>query len=99
MGTPSKNPTSTQEWPDLPPAAKDKFPTKDELSAGGEALIGANGQLAAGDEPTDGNEPRAEDKASGERRPDADDGVGETLAPLSPVVGGDSWAEQVEAGA
>lgn len=99
MGSPSKNPTSTQEWPDLPPTAKVKFPTKDELSVGGEALIGANGQLAAGDGPTDENEPRAEDKASEERRPDAGDSVGETLAPLSPVVGGDSWAEQVEAGA
>lgn len=97
--SPSKNPTSIQEWPDLPPAAKDKVPTKDKLSAGSEALIGANGRLAAGGEPADENEPRVEDKASEERRPDTGDGVGETLAPLSPVAGGDSWAEQVEAGA
>lgn len=94
-----KNPTSTQEWPDLPPAIKDEFRIKDRLSVGDGIVIGGsiasdpptNGKLAAG------GEPKAEDRASEKGKLDTNDGgVGDALAPLSPGVDGSSWAEQVE---
>lgn len=95
-----KNPTSTQEWPDLPAATKDKLSTKDSLSVGDGVLVGG---FIASDLPTNGKlaargEPEAEDKASEKRKLDTNDGgVGDALAPLSPGVDGSSWAEQVEA--
>lgn len=54
--------------------------------------------VARDDKPDAENKPEAEDKISGERGLGVDgDGVGNALAPLSPSVGGGSWAEQVEA--
>lgn len=99
-GSPSKNPTSTQEWPDLPPTAKGTLSAKSAPSVGGHIAGDAsltNGQQAAGDGPTDKNESKAQNKASEEQRLGAVDHGGDTLAPLSPAVGGGSWAEQVEA--
>lgn len=108
--SPSKNPATTQEWPSLPvanakPPAKGEPPTKDELPANDEPIskdaLPTNDQPAATNEPAKQDQLQVEDKtpgeAPGEQEQDTGGHVNSTISPLSPAVGGSSWAEQVEA--
>lgn len=113
-GSPSKDPVTTQEWPDLPSVAKDTTSTKDETPATNNQPT-TTAWLPTNDQPT-GTEDQpstkeevptvdktlAENKAAvGDKAPEkaklqAGDHTGDTLSPLSPAIGGGSWAEQVE---